>query len=171
MDTSCDSGGSSRETRDLADLEISDPAINRVNHDADKPTDSPTMDDGGAHDESQAPAPTAGSANDGPNATDSTTEPGGSPEENGDTARKEQIDRGDQPNSSSPAKKRRPGHPIGDKEPFYLCPEDGKHGKTVFTGFDVKGDLIATARAVVKDMVICLLVCVAIISFLYSANQ
>ncbi|KAK3934561.1 hypothetical protein QBC46DRAFT_413801 [Diplogelasinospora grovesii] len=77
----------SRETCDLADLEISDPAINRVNHDTDKPMDSLTMDDGGARNESQAPAPTTGSANDNLNATDLMTELGGSPKENGDMAK------------------------------------------------------------------------------------
>ncbi|KAK3933731.1 hypothetical protein QBC46DRAFT_414532 [Diplogelasinospora grovesii] len=372
-------------------METSDPAVDRVGQVMDKPTNSLTMDERGVHGESQAPAPTARSANADPNGTDSTTEPGGSPKENGDTAKlgspeeigdtddpgsredmgeaddlgspeeigdtddlgssasprdtsssdqlhrddhkmsatkpsapslresgvahpslsdekkeyysnlidksilkadldnvtrkdiwkelveacgkdicnhkkeiktlikdrfntiyqgiipltddeqdntlkrkstsissvtlatqkRKRVARGKWPNSSSPAKKRRrPDHeaessqstrrarivhlrpeemtviqgdtrpvyrrdkntnawkgtsgllvyrglstddmdsvvqvkvrPIGDKEPFYLCPEDGKHGETVFTGFDVKGELIATARAVVKDMV------------------
>ncbi|KAK3943794.1 hypothetical protein QBC46DRAFT_446577 [Diplogelasinospora grovesii] len=52
---------------------MSDPAMNnRVNHDADKPMDLPTMDDRGIRGESQAPAPTTRCANDGPNATPKT---------------------------------------------------------------------------------------------------
>ncbi|KAK3937991.1 hypothetical protein QBC46DRAFT_410633 [Diplogelasinospora grovesii] len=66
---------------------MSDPTMNdRVNHDANKPMDLPTMDDRGIRGESQAPAPTMRCANNGPNVA-ASTEPGRSPDENGDTAK------------------------------------------------------------------------------------
>ncbi|KAK3938271.1 hypothetical protein QBC46DRAFT_410335 [Diplogelasinospora grovesii] len=83
MDTSCGSGISSRDTDYSADSDIPDTAMNdRVNNNADKPMNLPTMDDSVCG-ESQASTPIARCAGDVPGLT---TESKGSPNENGDTA-------------------------------------------------------------------------------------
>ncbi|KAK3933955.1 hypothetical protein QBC46DRAFT_454507 [Diplogelasinospora grovesii] len=70
MDTSRDI--SSQDTGYSAELEIPDPAINNcTNHNVNKPMDL-TMNNRDVSSESQAPAPTARCANDGPNTAGST---------------------------------------------------------------------------------------------------
>ncbi|KAK3940990.1 hypothetical protein QBC46DRAFT_353627 [Diplogelasinospora grovesii] len=97
MDAS-NSSGSSQEEGNSTGLEISNPAIDSVDH----PTDLQTMDKTVVCGEYQALARTARSSDDERNATDSTTEPRGSPEENGDVAKSgspKEIEDTDEPGS------------------------------------------------------------------------